>query len=157
MADREGQEVGAGTEPASPAPARTSLTVEERIDFIAGMMERLEWVRGKSAKQLAAQWGLAKDTVEGHAAEASRRIVGDKDEAIRDITAGARQLMRRMLDASDAKGFTSVANLLADVAGAKAPVKQEHKVAGVSLDDLSELKQSTGFDQCPSTESEPKS
>jgi hypothetical protein len=89
------------------------------------MMERLEWVRGKSSPALAAQWGLAVATVEGNAAEAHRRVVGDKDEAIRDITAGARRLMQQMLQNGDAKGFTSVANLLADVAGAKAPTKQE--------------------------------
>lgn len=121
------------------------------------MMERLEWVTGKSAPQLAEQWGLAVNTVEQSAAEASRQIVGSKDDAVRDITAGARQLMQRMLQANDAKAFTAVANLLADVAGAKAPTKQEHKVSAFSLDDIDDLKKSTGFPGCPPTKNEPKS
>lgn len=130
--EREQPKGDAPAHSASHAGARTSLTVAERVGHIVGMMERLEWERGRSAPRLAEQWGLAKDTVEGHAAEAHRLVTADKDEAIRDITAGARSLMRQALQAGDQRAFAAVANLLADVSGAKAPVKQEHAIGPIN-------------------------
>jgi hypothetical protein len=110
---------------ASHAGARTSLTVAERVAYIVGMMERLEWERGRSARKLAELWGLAKDTVEGHAAEAHRLVTADKDEAVRDITIGARKLFREAVQSGDAKSAKAIGDLWADVAGARAPTKQE--------------------------------
>lgn len=119
-------------EVATNARARTILTVKERVAHIRGIMLRLEWTRGVTGHELADEWGLSYSAVCDHAAEASRQIVGDKDEAARDITAGARQLMQLMLQSGDAKAFTAVANLLADVSGAKAPTKQEVSVGPVN-------------------------
>lgn len=110
---------------ASQARARAIPTVEERIDHIVGMMERFEWVRGKSAPVLAAEWGLATNTVEHAAAEASRRCTGDADEARRDISVGARQLLRKAIRDEDDKAFKNVADVWAMVSGAKAPEKHQ--------------------------------
>lgn len=110
---------------ASPTRTRAAPTVEERIDHIVGMMERFEWVRGKSAPTLAAEWGLAVNTVEHAAAEASRRCTGDADEARRDISVGARKLLRKAVDAEDAQAFKQVADVWAMVSGAKAPEKHQ--------------------------------
>lgn len=52
---------------------------EDRVRHIQSLMARLEWVSGRTARELAAQWGLAVGTVENDAADASRRMrrVGD--------------------------------------------------------------------------------
>lgn len=105
--------------------ARAIPSVRERVAHIAGMMERFEWVTGKSAPELAEKWGLAVNTVEQSAAEASRLVVGDKESAVRDITIGARKLFLEAVANGDQKGATAIANLWADIAGAKAPTKQE--------------------------------
>jgi hypothetical protein len=105
--------------------ARVIPTVEERIAHIVGMMERFEWVRGKSSPALAELWGLSVKTVEGNASEASRRIVGDKDETARDITIGARRLFIDAVNSGDAKGAKAIGDLWADISGAKAPTRQE--------------------------------
>jgi hypothetical protein len=108
-----------------PSHARVTPSVEERINHITGMMERLEWQRGKSARVLAEQWGLKVGTVENDSAEASRRVTADADEVRRDITLGGRKLLQKALADDDAKSFATVGKLLADVSGANAPVKQE--------------------------------
>jgi len=133
-ASNGGPESGAAEKQAAPESphARAILTVEERIAHIVGLMERFEWVRGKTAGLLAAEWGLSKSTVENYSAEAHRRIVGDKDEAVRDITLGARKLMKRAVAAGECRDFAAVANILADVSGAKAPTKQEVSVGPVN-------------------------
>ncbi len=105
--------------------ARATPAVEDRIAHITGMMERLEWQRGKSARKLAEQWGLALPTVEGNAAEASRRVMADASEVRRDITLGGRQLLEQALRDNDAKAFGIVGKLLADVSGANAPQRSE--------------------------------
>lgn len=117
----------------------TAPTVEDRVDLIAGMMERLEWERGKSARVLAAQWGLAVPTVEGNAAEASRRVTGDRDEAARDITAGARRLFRQAVNDGNAKDAKAIGELWASVSGANAPVKQEIMMGAASPTDAARL------------------
>ena len=119
--------------------ARASLTVEERVDHIASMMERLEWERGKTARVLAAEWGIAIPTVEGNAAEASRRVTGDRDEAARDITAGARRLFRDAVNSGNAKDAKAIGDLWASVSGANAPVKQEIMMGAASPTDAARL------------------
>lgn len=101
-------------------------------------MERLEWKRGKSAIGLAEVWGVAVATVEGYSAEASRRVIGDPDEARRDITAGCRKLFRKAVDDENAKDAKAVGELWAMVSGAKAP---EHRVVttAASPDEASRL------------------
>lgn len=49
-------------------------SVEQRVQIIVRMMASGEWETGKSASELAAAWGLAQNTVEQSASEASRAI-----------------------------------------------------------------------------------
>jgi hypothetical protein len=139
--------------------AREVPSPAERIELIADMMERLEWQRDKSAKKLAKEWGLSVDTVQGNAAEASRRVVADADDCRRDITAGCRKLFRSAVDADDAKGARQIGELWASVSGAKAAEKHEHKVAGVELSDLDKMKKAAEANECSpeNSDSEPNS
>lgn len=109
-------------EPTSPARTRTILTVEERVNHIMAMMETLTFQRGKTCRALAEEWGFVLATVEAHAAEASRRVLGDKEQAreecVRDITAGARRLLRNAVIAKDAHAFKAVGSLWSDITGA---------------------------------------
>jgi hypothetical protein len=100
-------------------------TVAERVTHIAGMMEQLEWNGRDSLRSLSAEWGLAESTIKNYSAEASRLVTGDADEARRDITAGARRLLRETVTAGDANGFKADATIWAEVAGAKAPEKHQ--------------------------------
>lgn len=104
-------------------------TTEERVNFIADMMENLSWERGKSARRLAKEWGLSEKTIQGYSAEASRRVVADAEDARRDITAGCRKLFRDSVNAMDARGARAVGELWATVSGAKAP--ERHQVTTV--------------------------
>jgi hypothetical protein len=131
----------------------------ERVDYIVDLMERLEWRRGKTAPELAAIWGVSVSAVENYSAEASRRVTADPDEARRDITAGCRKLFRDAVNEGDAKSARAVGELWATVSGAKAAEKHEHKVAGVTLDDLDEMKRAAEANECSGTsnDSEPSS
>ena len=100
-------------------------TVDARVEFIEGVMTALLWERGKSAKKLAAIWDTPLSTVQNYSAEASRRVTGDADEARRDISVGARKMLREAVEAKDANGFKAVATIWAEVSGAKAPEKHQ--------------------------------
>jgi hypothetical protein len=100
-------------------------TVAERIDSIADMMERLEWQRGKSAKRLAADWGVSVSAIENYSAEASRRVTADADDCRRDITAGCRKLFRDAVDSGKPKDARAVGELWVSVSGAKAADRHE--------------------------------
>lgn len=114
-----------GVDSPSHTHARAILTVKERVAHIVGMMERLEWQRGKSAPELAEQWDLAQSTVEGHAAEAHRLVSCDKDELTRDITVTAREMLKRARLEGNYSGASKMMTALMDVSGARAPSKQE--------------------------------
>lgn len=118
-------DTSAGEDPPGHAPTRTILTVDERVDHIVEIMKRLEWVRGKSAPRLAAEWGLALSTVEGHSAEAHRLLKADRDEVDRNITIIATRAMVQAENAGDFQGIKAMGTLLLDVSGARAPAKQE--------------------------------
>ena len=99
--------------------------VEDRVEFISDLMEDMVWHRGKSAKILAKRWGLAKGTVENHAAEASRRVTADADTVRRTITAQGTKLMADAYRSGKAKDWSLVSKLMAEVSGANAPVKHD--------------------------------
>ena len=133
-------------------PRRTAPSVEERIDFICELMAQLLWERGKTAKRLAAEWGLAVATVEGNAAEASRRMTADKTDVARDIGVVARKAMLEAAEARDFRGVKAMGDLLLDVSGARAPTKVENKITGVELEDIDKLRESAMANACPPEE-----
>lgn len=122
------------------ARARGLDTVKDRVAYIREMMLRLEWVRGVTGPDLAPIWGVAESTVNNYAAEASRQVIGDEDEAKRDITAGARKLFKQAVEQGNSKAAKEMGDLWATVSGAKAPEKREHTVKGVSLDDVDAMR-----------------
>lgn len=126
-----------------PIPPRPE-TVRERVQYIVGLMEALEYEKGKTIYELAAAWDLAESTIGTYSAEASRQVTGDEHEARRDITAACRAVLREAAKAKNARDVRAVGELLAKVSGAMAPEKTEHRVTGVSLDDISELRRTTG-------------
>jgi hypothetical protein len=100
-------------------------SVDQRIEFICGLMAELQWERGKTAKVLAAKWGLAVSTVEGNAATASRIMTADKTDVARDIGVVARKMLLSASEVFDFKGVKAMGDLLLDVSGARAPTKVE--------------------------------
>lgn len=126
-----------------PIPARPE-TVRERVAYIVSLMETLEFERGSTIYDIAIAWELAESTVGGYAAEASRQVTGDEHEARRDITAACRAVLKEAARTKNARDVRAVGELLAKVSGAMAPEKTEHRVTGVSLDDISELRKTTG-------------
>jgi hypothetical protein len=106
-------------------------TVADRVNFIADMMERLEWVRGKSARRLAREWGIPVSTLVNYSAEASRRVTADADEVRREITARGVSMLRTAHENNQAKDFAALGKLLADVSGANAPA--EHKITSTTM------------------------
>ena len=102
--------------------------VEDRVEFISDLMEDMVWHKGKSAKILAKRWGLAKGTVEGNAAEASRRITADADQVRRNISVMGEKLLRDAHRTGKAKDFSMLGKLLAEISGANAPVKQDIQI-----------------------------
>lgn len=116
----------------------TAPSVVERIEHIMGMMARLEWVRGRSAKPLAELWGLSVNTVEHNSVEASRIVKQalDREELSRDIGIIARRQMLLADAENDRAGLDKMMGKLMDLSGARAPTKVETEVTTVTLDDL---------------------
>lgn len=100
-------------------------TVSDRVDYIADIMSEMRWERGKSGKLIAKKWGLSLSTIEHYASEASRKIVVDRDTAMRVLTDGAMKLFQKSIVNEDAKSAKMMGDLLAAVSGANAPTKQE--------------------------------
>ena len=99
--------------------------VDDRVDYIIGLMRDFLWVTGKTSKILADKWQLSKATIERYSAEASRQVLANRSEYHRDITTGAMKLFAQAVANNDPKGAAVIAKVLADVTGANAPVKQE--------------------------------
>ena len=106
-------------------PARARPDKVDRVAHIEGLMRRFEWVRGKTGKELAAEWGMHFDQVKVDAAEASRRVEVDADEIRREVTTRGIEMLQRAQENDDTKGFAALGKLLADVSGANAPKKVE--------------------------------
>lgn len=105
--------------------------VAERVERIVGLMRRNEWVRGETAPELAEEWGLATNTVEQLASEASRVVAREVTDPSTVTETVALVLSRDVERASKVGEFGNVAKL-ADVwtrvIGARAPERHEHAV-----------------------------
>lgn len=102
--------------------------VADRVEFIADLMEGMCWKRGKSAKVLAKVWGLAKSTVEGYSAEASRRIEIDASSVRRLASVQGEELMTAAYLNANAKDWALVVKQLSEISGANAPIKQDIQI-----------------------------
>lgn len=159
MSDAPTEPEAAPPEPPKPRkhPPRPD-TVRERVNYIKGLMAALAYDKGETIYELSDEWDLAVSTIGGYSAEASRLVTGDEHEARRDISAGCRKLFVREVEAGNSKAAKAIGELWAKVSGAMAPERIEQKITGVSLDDIAELKKTTGYQEpdaeCPPTENE---
>jgi hypothetical protein len=109
-------------------------TVEERVEHIADLMSRGLWITRTTAKQLAAEWGVAKTTVEHYAAEASRRVRADRGtlDQVRDGQLARLEMI--VMQAISKKEFrTAVAAIEAAAKISGTLAAQKHEVSGVLL------------------------
>lgn len=116
--------MGDGPKPCAPP-------VHERVQIIEDMMLKLEWKRGRTARFLAREWGLAESVVRGHASEASRRVrkdYCDTGEALRDISLVLTETMTSAHHEGDRQNAIRAAQVLGQVSGATAPFRHEHVI-----------------------------
>src|SRR5277367_1119121 len=110
------------------------MTVESRVDHIADQMSRGLWITRVSAKQLALEWGIAKATVESHAAEASRRVRADRGTLDQVRDGQLAQLEMIVMQAIGKKEFrTAVAAIEAAAKISGTMAAQKHEISGVLL------------------------
>lgn len=105
-------------------------TVEGQVQYIVELMCAFRWQTGRTGTLIAKKWGLHESTVRDRASEASRYIKADKDEAVREITEGARRLFRQCVEKGDAKGAKFMGELWANIANAMPP--KESRITNVS-------------------------
>lgn len=130
-------------------------------------------VKGKQTmRQIAKELEVSPFTVHGDI----HKAVAEELKDLPDLVATHRKVETLKLDEREAKVLTALdaASDPDDIAklagvwlkiseqrsklhGLYAPTKQEHKVSGFELDDLNDLKKSTGFAECPTPENEPES
>jgi hypothetical protein len=119
----------------------TTLTTEEKIAYIEGLMYSGVWRRGRTVRLLAKEWGLAVSTVQQLSAEASRTVrrqISEPDAAAVDVTLALREVMEDALeDAADSafrmtkEGLKARDQVIAsakaysDIMGCSAPIKIE--------------------------------
>jgi hypothetical protein len=107
----------------------TPTETAERVDHIADLMRRGQWVRGVSGDALAEAWGVDVPRVNHLAAEASRvvaREVSNPREMQVEIATVLRENLHRASAAGEYKAVASLGDVASKVLGARAPEKHEH-------------------------------
>jgi hypothetical protein len=123
-------------------PVEHGGLTEARIAHIAGMMRRLEWIRGESGLALQVEWKLGKDRVEQLASEASKRVraeVVDRDAVQETVACALDKVLRDASKKSGSKAARTViqaAKVWSTVTGANAPKRFEINATISSYDDL---------------------
>lgn len=117
----------------------TTLTTDEKVDYISGLMFSGVWRRGRTVRLLAKEWGLADNSVRKLSAEASRRVhkeICNPDDARVDVTLALTEALEGALeDAQDMRGtkegiaarnqVIAAAKAYSDIYGCSAPIKIE--------------------------------
>jgi len=83
-------------EPDEPPADRAPLK-RDAVRIIRKLMSRLMWVRGVTARELAARWKKPLSTVESWASEAHNQLIEDSgalDDQRRDLLLGAADIIR---------------------------------------------------------------
>lgn len=98
-------------------------TKEARVTYLIRLMSSLRFVKGSTAEELAALWGLGVGTLTADAAEASRRLTAmiDPVEARKAIAGALAEGAQRALDEGDVRALSSAARVWAEVAGVIGP------------------------------------
>ncbi len=113
--------------PAEPSPTHQGVR-EARIAIIVEMMATGRFVRGKTAKRLAAEWELSLDYVWLLTAEANKRVKAacTADAIFAEVVPTLRKVMRKASrQPATYKDANAAANHLADIYGLKQPRKHE--------------------------------
>lgn len=93
---------------------------EARVAYIADMMRKCEYHRGKSPAALSEAWDITPTDVRRLAAEASRIVMAelnDPDRVVVDINTTLDNAMKGALEAKDWKGAVAACELAAKLAG----------------------------------------
>lgn len=109
-------------------------TVEERVSHCADLMARGAWVTRVTAKALAAEWGIQKNSVEHYATEASRRVRADRGslDQVRDgQLAKLEVIAHQAIGKRELRTAVAAIEASAKIAGTMAP--QKHEISGVLL------------------------
>lgn len=91
-------------------------------------MAAMTWQRGKSNRELAAQWGVSVAAVDDYAAEAGRRVraaLTDHDTVTETVSAR----MRRIVESGTDKDAIKAGDVWTRVVGARAPERTQASVA----------------------------
>lgn len=99
-------------------------TTAARVDFIASRMRRGEWARGKTAKELAAEWSISVSRVEDLSAEAWRRVCAeatDADRAKPTISGTLQIALAEAFHDGQYRAVAQLADVYSRVVGARAP------------------------------------
>ncbi|MFA4901019.1 MAG: hypothetical protein WC563_15990 [Brevundimonas sp.] len=116
--------------------------VESRVERIMELMAALKFKRGKTAKELAAEWGIPESRVRSLAAEASRRVaraVMDSDLVRAKVGTALERVLEAAVGDDDTNRFSDderaavqnrkvivdAALAWSKIAGADAPKRQE--------------------------------
>lgn len=109
-----------------------------RVEQVVALMRDLKWVRGKSAKMLAVEWGCSESHAKGIAGEAYRRLCAEEGSTEQAKGAIVSHLAKALED-SQAKGpvaVAKVAEVYARIVGANAPAKHELRFDDRSTEEL---------------------
>lgn len=118
---------------------KVTLTRVEMVERCADIMRELRWVRGKTGKVLAHEWGVSEDVMKHVAAEASRRISsesGDLENAKPMILSHLAVALEEASKTGNPIAVSKVADVYAKIVGANAPSKHEHSFSGLSDEEL---------------------
>jgi len=101
-------------------------SVAERVDRIVGLMQRGQWLRGRSGPMLAREWGVAVNVVEKASAEASRIVAAnlrDPEKLKVDVAVVLMENLHRASDAGQYKAVASLGDVVTRIMGARSPEK----------------------------------
>lgn len=105
---------------------------ELKILEIMELMRSWQWVKRKTAQDLAAKWGVGVDWVEDLSAIASKRVraeVTDPGEVSMTVGVALSKVLHDAMDEGDKKSVIDSAKVWAQIVGAMAP--QRHEVTEV--------------------------
>ena len=127
-----------------------SLTREQCVDHIVGMMQRNEWRRGRSGPPLAREWGVDERTVRGYAAEASnvlRREIQDPEAVKQDVSVVMRVAMDMAMEDGKYRDAVAAGDVLTRILGARSP--ERHEVTMTPEQAAAKYREITGMDWKP--------
>ena len=117
----------------------TTLTTEEKVAYIEGLMYSGVWRRGRTHRMLANEWNLSNDRVRQLASEASRNVrkhISDPDSAAVDVMLALKEVLEDALEDAASESMTkeslkardqviAAAKAYSDIMGCSAPFKVE--------------------------------